>query len=136
MAEFFDALKVFEDDLKAKVSIPVENKSIPTDSVSMRLALNNADADGLFLNSNARVMTGQFNVEISAPLGSNKYAMMARAGEVLNVYSRGYSLQVGDSRMVIMQVNQSPPYSMNPSNSSSGAAHEKINVIIDFQFSA
>ncbi|AUR92806.1 tail-completion protein [Vibrio phage 1.177.O._10N.286.45.E10] len=128
MAEFFDAVKVFEGDLKAKVSIPVENKSIPTDSVSMRLALNNADADGLFMNSNARVMTGQFNVEISAPLGSNKYAMMASAGEVLSVYSRGYSLQVGDSRMVIMQVNQSSPYSTD--------AHQKINVIIDFQFSA
>lgn len=128
MTQFFDAVKVFENDLKAKVSIPVENKSIPTDSVSMRLALNNADADGLFMNSNARVMTGQFNVEISAPLGSNKYAMMASAGEVLNVYSRGYSLQVGDSRMVIMQVNQSSPYSTD--------AHQKINVIIDFQFSA
>ena len=128
MTQFFDAVKVFEDDLKAKVSIPVENKSIPTDSVSMRLALNNADADGLFMNSNARVMTGQFNVEISAPLGSNKYAMMASAGEVLNVYSRGYELQVGESRMVIMQVNQSSPYPTD--------AHQKINVIIDFQFSA
>lgn len=122
---FLDAVKAFEDDLKAKVAIPVENKSIPADSVSMRVALNNADADGLFLNSGARVMTGQFNVEISAELGANKYAMMSEANKVLSVYVRGYSVPVLDRRVLILQANQSTPY---PSE-----AHQKINVIIDFQ---
>lgn len=122
---FLDAVKAFEDDLKAKVSIPVTNKSIPTDSVSMRVALNNADADGLFLNSSARVMTGQFNVEISAQLGINKYAIMAEANKVLSVYGRGYSVPVLDRRVMILQANQSTPYPTE--------AHQKINVIIDFQ---
>ena len=122
---FLDAVKAFEDDLKAKVAIPVHNKKIPTDSVSMRVALNNADADGLFLNSGARVMTGQFNVEISAQLGTNKYAMMAEANKVLAVYVRGYSVSVLDRRAIVLQANQSTPYPTE--------AHQKINVIIDFQ---
>lgn len=122
---FLDAVKAFEDDLKAKVSIPVHNKNIPTDSVSMRIALNNADADGLFLNSGSRVMTGQFNVEISAPLGTNKYAMMGHANKVLSTYERGYSVPVLDRRVLILQANQSTPYPTE--------AHQKINVIIDFQ---
>ena len=128
MAEFFDALKVFEDDLKVKVSIPVENSNIPTDSVSMRVALNNADADGLFMNSSARNMTGQFAIKISAPLGMNKYAMMANAGKILEHYKRGVSFNVEGSRMVILQVNQSTPYPADKV--------QEINVIIDFQFSA
>lgn len=122
---FLDALKAFEDDLKAKVAIPVHNKNIPTDSVSMRVALNNPDADGLFLNSSARVMTGQFNVEISAQLGTNKYDMMWHANKVLAVYGRGYSVPVLDRRVMILQANQSTPYPTD--------AHQKINVIIDFQ---
>ncbi|UYE90934.1 hypothetical protein [Vibrio phage vB_VaS_L1] len=122
---FLDAVKAFEDDLKAKVSIPVANKNIPTDSVSMRVALNNPDADGIFINSGARVMTGQFNVEISAPLATNKYAMMAEANKVLAVYVRGYSVPVLDRRVLILQANQSSPYPTD--------AHQKINVIIDFQ---
>lgn len=122
---FLDAVKAFEDDLKAKVSIPVHNKNIPTDGVSMRVALNNADADGQFLNSGARVMTGQFNVEISAELGTNKYAMMAEANKVLAVFVRGYSVPVLDRRVLILQANQSTPYPTE--------AHQKINVIIDFQ---
>ncbi|CAH9016214.1 tail-completion protein [Vibrio phage 381E49-1] len=128
MAEFFDALKVFEDDLKGKVDIPVENKSTPTDSVSMRVALNNADADGLFMNSAARNMTGQFAIKISAPLGINKYAMMGNAGKILEHYKRGVSFDVSGSRMVILQVNQSTPYPADKV--------QEINVIIDFQFSA
>lgn len=123
--QFLDAAKAFEDDLKAKVNIPVHNKNIPTDGVSMRVALNNADADGAFLNSGARVMTGQFNVEISAELGINKYAMMAEADKVLSVYRRGYSVPVLDRRVLILQANQSSPYPTE--------AHQKINVIIDFQ---
>lgn len=122
---FLDTVKAFEDDLKAKVDIPVENKNIPTDSVSMRVALNNADADGVFLNSGARVMTGQFNVEISAPLGTNKYAMMAEANKVLSVFTRGYSVPALDRRVIVLQANQSTPYPTE--------AHQKINVIIDFQ---
>ncbi|UTQ79881.1 hypothetical protein vBVnaSL3_60 [Vibrio phage vB_VnaS-L3] len=122
---FLDAVKVFEDDLKAKVNIPVHNKNIPTDGVSMRVALNNADADGLFLNSGARVMTGQFNVEISAQLGTNKYDMIWHANKVLSVYVRGYSVPVLDRRVLILQANQSSPYPTE--------AHQKINVIIDFQ---
>ena len=122
---FIDAVKAFEDDLKAKVSIPVHNKNIPTDGVSMRVALNNADADGLFLNSGARVMTGQFNVEISERLGVNKYAMMGHANKVLAIYERGYSVPVLDRRVLILQANQSTPYPTE--------AHQKINVIIDFQ---
>lgn len=122
---FLDAVKAFEDDLKAKVNIPVHNKNIPTDGVSMRVALNNADADGLFLNSGARVMTGQFNVEISAPLGTNKYEMMKRAERVLSVFVRGYYVPVIDRRVMILQANQSSPYPTE--------AHQKINVIIDFQ---
>lgn len=122
---FLDAVKAFEDDLKAKVSIPVANKNIPTDSVSMRVALNNADADGLFLNSGARVMTGQFNVEISAELGTNKYDMMWHANKVLAVFVRGYSVPVLDRRVLIIQANHSSPYPTE--------AHQKINVIIDFQ---
>lgn len=122
---FLDAVKAFEDDLKAKVSIPVHNKNTPTDGVSMRVALNNADADGLFLNSGARVITGQLNVEISAPLSTNKYAMMAEANKVLAVYVRGYSVSVLDRRVLILQANQSTPYPTD--------AHQKINVIIDFQ---
>lgn len=125
MIQFLDAVKAFEDDLKAKVAIPVANKSIPTDSVSMRVALNNADADSLFVNSSARVMTGQFNVEISAELGANKYAMMAEANKVLEVYVRGYSVPVQDRRVMVLRANQSTPYPME--------AHQKINVIIDFQ---
>lgn len=122
---FLDAVKAFEDDLKAKVSIPVANKNIPTDSVSMRVALNNADADGMFVSSSARIMTGQFNVEISAQLGTNKYSMMAEANKVLSVYVRGYSVPVIDRRALILQANQSTPYPTD--------AHQKINVIIDFQ---
>lgn len=122
---FLDAVKAFEDDLKAKVSIPVANKNIPTDSVSMRVALNNPDADGIFLNSGARVMTGQFNVEISESLGVNKYSMMNHANKVLAVYVRGYSVPVLDRRVLILQANQSTPYPTE--------AHQKINVIIDFQ---
>lgn len=122
---FLDAVKAFEDDLKAKVSIPVHNKNIPTDGVSMRVALNNADADGLFLNSGARVMTGQFNVEISESLGVNKYAMIGHANKVLDVFVRGYSVPVLDRRVMILQANQSSPYPTD--------AHQKINVIIDFQ---
>lgn len=125
MIQFLDAVKAFEDDLKAKVAIPVANKNIPTDSVSMRVTLNNADADGLFLNSSARVMTGQFNVEISAPLATNKYAMMAEANKVLEVYVRGYSVPVQDRRVMVLRANQSTPYTTD--------AHQKINVIIDFQ---
>ena len=125
MIKFLDAVKAFEDDLKAKVAIPVHNKNIPTDGVSMRVALNNADADSLFLNSGARVMTGQFNVEISAPLSTNKYAMMAEANKVLEVYVRGYSVPVQDRRVMVLRANQSTPYPME--------AHQKINVIIDFQ---
>lgn len=121
---FLDAIKVFEDDLKAKVNIPVHNKNIPTDGVSMRVALNNADADG-FGVSVARVMTGQFNVEISESLGVNKYAMMGHANKVLEVYVRGYSVPVLDRRVLILQANQSTPYPTD--------AHQKINVIIDFQ---
>ena len=122
---FLDAVKAFEDDLKAKVSIPVANKNIPTDSVSMRVALNNPDADGRFLNSDARVMTGQFNVEISAPLGTSKYAMMSNANKVLDVFVRGYSVPVLDRRVMIAQANHSSPYPTE--------AHQKINVIVDFQ---
>lgn len=124
MIQFLDAVKAFEDDLKAKVNIPVHNKNIPTDSVSMHVALNNADADG-FGVSVARVMTGQFNVEISAPLATNKYAMMAEANKVLSVYVRGYSVPVLDRRVLILQANHSTPYPTD--------AHQKINVIIDFQ---
>lgn len=122
---FLDAVKSFEDDLKAKVNIPVRNQKIPTDGVSMRVALNNADANGMFLNSGARVMTGQFNVEISAPLGTNKYEMMKRAERVLSVFVRGYLIPVLDRRILILQANQSTPYPTD--------AHQKINVIIDFQ---
>ena len=122
---FLDAVKAFEDDLKAKVSIPVANKNIPTDGVSMRVALNNADADSLFLNSGARVMTGQFNVEISAELGTNKYDMMWHANKVLSVFARGYSVPVQDRRVMVLRANQSTPYPTE--------AHQKINVIIDFQ---
>lgn len=122
---FLDAVKAFEDELKAKVNIPVRNQKIPTDGVSMRVALNNADADGMFLNSGARVMTGQFNVEISAPLGTNKYEMMKRAERVLSVFVRGYSVPVLDRRVLILQANHSTPYPTD--------AHQKINVIIDFQ---
>lgn len=122
---FLDAVKAFEDDLKAKVNIPVRNQNIPTDGVSMRVALNNADADGMFLNSSARVMTGQFNVEISAPLGTNKYEMMKRAERVLSVFVRGYSVRALDRRVLILQANHSSPYPTD--------AHQKINVIIDFQ---
>lgn len=122
---FLDAVKAFEDDLKANVNIPVRNQSIPTDGVSMRVALNNADADGMFLNSGARVMTGQFNVEISAPLGTNKYDMMERAERVLSVFVRGYSVRSLDRRVLILQANHSSPYPAD--------ANQKINVIIDFQ---
>lgn len=122
---FLDAVKAFEDDLKAKVNIPVRNQKIPTDGVSMRVALNNADADGMFLNSGARVMTGQFNVEVSESLGVNKYAMMGHANKVLSIYKRGYSLPVLDRRVLILQANHSTPYPTD--------AHQKINVIIDFQ---
>ena len=125
MIQFLDAVKAFEDDLKAKVNIPVHNKNIPTDSVSMRVALNNADADSLFLNSGARVMTGQFNVEISAELGTNKYVMMWYANKVLSVFARGYSVPVQDRRVMVLRANQSTPYPME--------VHQKINVIIDFQ---
>lgn len=123
--QFLDAVKAFEDDLKVKVNIPVRNQKIPTDGVSMRVALNNADADGRFLNSDARVMTGQFNVEISERLGTNKYAMMNHANKVLGAFVRGYSVPVLDRRVLILQANQSSPYQTD--------AHQKINVIIDFQ---
>lgn len=122
---FLDAVKAFEDDLKAKVNIPVRNKNIPTDGVSMRVALNNANSASDFVNNPARVMTGQFNVEISAPLSTNKYAMMAEANKVLEVYVRGYSVPVLDRRVLILQANQSTPYQTD--------SHQKINVIIDFQ---
>ena len=122
---FLDAVKAFEDDLKAKVNIPVVNLNPPVDDVSMRVALNNADADGLFLNSGARVMTGQFNVEISAPLGTNKYAMMGHANKVLSTYERGYSVPVLDRRVLILQANHSSPYPTE--------AHQKINVIIQHE---
>lgn len=122
---FLDAVKAFEDDLKAKVNIPVVNLNPPVDSISMLVALNNPDADGMFLNSGARVMTGQFNVEISAPIGTNKYEMMERAERVLSVFARGYSVRALDRRVLILQANQSSPYPTD--------AHQKINVIIDFQ---
>lgn len=128
MTQFFDVVKTFEDDLKAKVSIPVENKSIPTGSVSMRVALNNENADGLFLNSPVRSMTGQFNVEISDTLGMNKYQMFGHAAKILDVYGRGYTLTVDGLRMVVTQSNQSSTYPTD--------AHQKINVIIDFQLFA
>lgn len=128
MTQFFDAVKVFEDDLKAKVTIPVENENIPVDSVSMRVALNNPDPDGLFLNSPARNMTGQFNIEISAPIGTNKYAMMSKTNEVLLNYYRGVDFNVDGKRMVILQAKPSSPYKTE--------AHQKINVIIEFQFFA
>ena len=139
---FLDAVKAFEDDLKAKVSIPVHNKNIPTDGVSMRVTLNNPDADGMFLNSGARVMTGQFNVEISAPLGTNKYEMMRQANKVLSEYKRGDFINAADRRVVMLQVNQTSSYvdGVNPrtveealSGGQAMSPHQKINVIIDFQ---
>lgn len=125
MITFFDALQAFEVDLDAKIDIPIRNENIPTDSVSMRVALNNANAETDFLNSTARVMTGQFNVEISHELGKNKYIMMAEANKLLEVYMRTYSIPVQDRRVLILRANHSSPYPTD--------AHQKIHVIIDFQ---
>lgn len=127
--QFLDAVKAFEDDLKAKVNIPVVNLNRNPEGPIMRLALNNADSDGQFLNSSARVLIGQFNVEISAPLGTNKYEMMRQANKVLSAYKRGDTLPVLDRRIVILQVGQSSIYKLEHPN---GHA-ENINVIIDFQ---
>lgn len=122
---FLDAIKAFKDDLRENVDIPLISKSIPVDSVSMQISLNNANAASNFVNNPARVMTGQFNVEISARLGTNQYDMMVEANKVLNVYVRGYSVPVLDRRVMVLRANQSTPYPME--------AHQKINVIIDFQ---
>lgn len=125
MITFFDALQAFEDDLEEKIDIPIHNENIPTDLVSMRVALNNTNAETDFLNSPARVMTGQFNVEISHELGKNKYVMMREANKLLAVYVRTYSIPVQDRRVLILRANHSSPYPTD--------AHQKIHVIIDFQ---
>lgn len=125
MITFFDALQAFEDDLKVKNLIPIKKRNIPTDSVSMRTALNNNKADTPFINDPARIMTGQFNIEISAPLGSNDYEMMREANKLLAVYVRTYSIPVQDRRVLIFGANHSSPYPTD--------AHQKIHVIIDFQ---
>lgn len=127
--QFLDAVKAFEDDLKAKVDIPVVNLNRNPEGPIMRLALNNADSDGQFLNSNARVLIGQFNVEISAPLGTNKYEMMRQANKVLSAYKRGDTLPVLGRKIVILQVGQSSIYKLEHPNGHT----ENINVIIDFQ---
>lgn len=126
---FLDAVKAFEDDLKAKVDIPVNNLRYDPERATMKLKLNNADSDGQFLNSSARVLLGQFNVEISAPLGTNKYEMMRQANKVLSAYKRGDTLPVLDRRIVILQAGQSSVYKLEYP----GGHVENINVIIDFQ---
>lgn len=127
--QFLDAVKAFEDNLKAKVDIPVVNLNRNPEGPIMRIALNNADSDGQFLNSSARVLIGQFNVEISAPLGTNKYEMMRQANKVLSAYKRGDTLPALDRRIVILQVGQSSIYKLEHP----GGHVENINVIIDFQ---
>lgn len=125
--EFYDALKAFEADLVARfgVAIPIDEESPPTDKVTMMVKLNNTDPDGRFLNSPARVMTGQFNITISAPSYYDKYQMMQQSKPMLSVYRRGFKLPVEDRSAVFLQVRESSPYPTD--------AHQKINVIIDFQ---
>ncbi|AVR75832.1 hypothetical protein ValSw33_8 [Vibrio phage ValSw3-3] len=125
--EFYDVLKSFEADLVARfgAAIPIDEESPPTDKVTMMVMLNNTDPDGRFLNSSARVMTGQFNITISAPSYYNKYQMMQQSKPMLLVYKRGFKLPVLDRNAVFLQVRESTPYSTD--------AHQKINVIIDFQ---
>lgn len=129
MMTFLDAVKAFEDDLKVKVDIPVNNLRYDPEGVTMKLELDNADSDGMFLNSSARVMTGQFNVEISADISTNKYEMMRQANKVLSAYKRGDTLPVLDRKIVILQVGQSSIYKMEHPRGNV----RNINVIIDFQ---
>lgn len=125
--EFYDALKAFEADLVARfgAAIPIDEESPPTDKVTMMVKLNNTDPDGRFLNSPARVMTGQFNITISAPSYYDKYQMMQQSKPIISVYKRGFRFAVQDRHVVFLQVRESTPYPTD--------AHQKINVIIDFQ---
>jgi hypothetical protein len=50
---------------------------------------------------------------------------MGHANKVLAIYKRGHSVPVLDRRVLILQSNQSSSYPTE--------AHQKINVIIDFQ---
>lgn len=126
--QFSDALEAFEDDLVTKTTIPIENENVPTDSASLRVFINNPAPESLFLNSPAREMKAEFNVEINAPLGTNKYAMMYYARPILDTYLRGYTLTAGGRRVVITQSRQSSPYPTD--------AHQRISVIIEFVFFA
>lgn len=126
--QFSDALEAFEDDLVTKVTIPIENENVPTDSASLRVFINNPAPESIFLNNPTREMKAEFNVEINAPLGTNKYAMMYYARPILDTYLRGYTLTTDGKRVVITQSRQSSPYPTD--------AHQRINVIIEFVFFA
>lgn len=129
MTQYIDALRTFEGDLAVKVTkIPIKNKNIPTDSASMRVALNNTSGEALFLDSPVRDMSGEFNIQISHQIGTNKYEMARQAGFVLEHYYRGVTLAVDGLRMVISDAYQTSVYSSE--------AHSHINVIVKFQLFA
>lgn len=123
--EMFDIVKAFEDDIKTKSGLPALSYSkIPTNSASMRVALNNADEFFLALSSNARRMTGEMNVQLSHKLGTSKFTMLKLAKDLVSQYPRTATFGNENFKAKLEYVRTSSIYQTE--------SNENINVIIGF----
>jgi hypothetical protein len=122
--EQVDVFKAIRDDIKAKVSIPIEENSIPTDSSSMRIRLNNPDEVYQFLNSRAKQMTGEINVQLSHKLGSSQFTMLNLAKTFKQNFNRLTTWTAGGFRVNVDYIRTSSIYQTDD--------NENINIIIGF----
>lgn len=123
--EMYDIAKAFEADIKNKTGLPpIVYDSKPVDSSSMRVALNNLDESFLALSSNARVMRGEINVQLSHRLGVTKLTMLKLAKDLVSQYPRTATFGDANFKAKLEYVRTSSIYQTD--------ANENINVIIGF----
>ena len=123
--ELFDIVKVILDDIKNKPNLPpVTYSNIPKDSASMRMALRNPNEFYGWLNSNAKRVTGEINVQLSNELGSSQFKMLKLASDFRQNFGRGTQWDASGYRVQLEQMRTSSIYQSN--------ANEHINVIMSF----
>lgn len=120
MKDELDILEAFLNDVKTLTSTATPSQSISTSAPTFRVKVTNPDRDDWLLNGGSLILTGEINVQITAPRGFSEYQMRLLAKPFLERYRRPYTfggVKVDSSRT-------SPVYQLDSA--------EAINVLINY----
>jgi hypothetical protein len=120
MQDELDILEAFLNDVKTLTSDATPSQSISTSAPTFRVKVTNSDRDDWLLNGGSLILTGEVNVQITAPRGYSEYQMRSLTKMFLERYKRPYSF----GGVSVDSSKTSPVYQLD--------AVEAINVLINY----